>query len=66
MDGSGNATFTTAALGVGTHKITAVYEGDDNFTTGTSDETTQTVDQAATGTVVESSNLCPRMAKRSR
>ena len=50
---------TTAALGVGTHKITAVYEGDDNFTTGTSDETTQTVDQAATGTVVESSNLAP-------
>ena len=48
---------------MGRTTITAVYEGDDNFTTGTLDETTQTVDQAATGTVVESSNLWPRMAK---
>ena len=63
--GRGMRRFDGGSWG-GTHTITAVYEGDDNFTTGTLDYTTQTVDQAATGTVVESSNLCLRMAKRSR
>jgi hypothetical protein len=32
LDGSGVATFTTAALAAGTHSLTAVYVGDANFT----------------------------------
>ena len=31
IDGSGNATFTTSALGAGSHNITATYSGDNNY-----------------------------------
>ncbi len=41
-------------LVVGSHSITAVYSGDPNFTTSTSSALTQTVNQAATTTVVVS------------
>ena len=49
------ATFTTAALTVGDHSITAVYSGDTNFAASTSATLTQTVAQAATTTGVVSS-----------
>jgi Bacterial Ig-like domain (group 3) len=53
----GQATFETSALALGTHAITAVYEGDDNFIGGSSTNTvTQTVSQAATATRVTSAH----------
>jgi hypothetical protein len=52
---NGQATFTTAALAVGTHTVTAVYSGDGNFTTSTSAADTQTVNMAATTTALTSS-----------
>lgn len=44
----GTATFSTAILTVGTHPITAIYSGDTNFTTSTSDNLDQVVTQSAT------------------
>jgi len=46
----GVATFTTSSLSVASHPVTAVYEGDTDFTTSTSTAFSQTVDQAATAT----------------
>jgi hypothetical protein len=43
LDGSGIATCATTALSAGTQSITAVYSGDGNFTTSTSNTVTQTV-----------------------
>jgi len=43
LDGSGQATFTTSALAVGSRSITAFYGGDANFNRGTSPKFTQTV-----------------------
>ena len=40
----GVATYTTSALAVGTHSITAVYSGDGNFTAVTSAALAETVD----------------------
>lgn len=37
LNGSGVATFTTTALPIGTHAITAAYSGDHNFAASTSD-----------------------------
>ena len=49
LNNSGNATFTTGSgisgLAVGTHTITAVYQGDVNFLTSTSNPLRQTVKQ---------------------
>ncbi len=39
----GGATFTTAALAIGSHSVKAVYSGDANFTTSTSGTLSQTV-----------------------
>src|SRR6185369_8936805 len=50
------ATFSTSALSVGGHTITAVYEGDNNFATSTSSELLQTVSQAGTETALDSSD----------
>jgi YVTN family beta-propeller protein len=36
LDSSGAATFTTSTLAVGSHSITAIYEGDSNFASSTS------------------------------
>ena len=50
--------FTTSALSVGTHSITAVYGGDSNFTGSTSNTLPQSVNAGSTGataTVVVSS-----------
>jgi FKBP-type peptidyl-prolyl cis-trans isomerase 2 len=51
----GSASFAAAALSVGTHTITAVFSGDSNFTTSTSDTLSQTVNQASTTTGIASS-----------
>jgi len=40
---SGVATFTTSSLTIGTHTITAVYAGDNNFTSATSASLSETV-----------------------
>lgn len=52
---SGAATMTTSALTGGTHQITAVYDGDSNFTTSTSAVLTQTVNRTGSTTAVSSS-----------
>ena len=52
---SGKATFTTTALAVGSHSITAVYGGDTNFAGSTSGAVTQTVTKAGTSGIVSSS-----------
>jgi hypothetical protein len=55
LNGSGQATLSTAMLAVGSHSITASYGGDANFNTSTSSALTQVVKQASTTTVVTSS-----------
>ncbi len=55
LNGSGVATFSTSALLVGSHSITAVYGADSNFTTSTSSTVSQTVNQDATTSAVVSS-----------
>ncbi|MFF9652424.1 Ig-like domain-containing protein, partial [Streptomyces sp. NPDC014622] len=39
----GVATFTTSTLAIGTHSLTATYNGSGNFNTSTSPVDTQTV-----------------------
>ena len=51
----GVAPCTSVYAGVGGHAITAVYNGDANFTSSTSPILTQTVNQGATSTLVTSS-----------
>lgn len=51
-----SATFSTSALSVGAHSITAVYGGDPNYNGSTSSILTQTVNKANTTTSVVSSN----------
>ena len=48
LDGSGEATYSTSALSLGSHSITASYGGDANFLTSVSSAMTQTVGQAIT------------------
>jgi uncharacterized repeat protein (TIGR01451 family)/CSLREA domain-containing protein len=43
LTGSGQATFTTSSLFIGTHSITATYNGDANFNASTSPPLIQTV-----------------------
>ncbi|MFR9791020.1 Ig-like domain repeat protein [Streptomyces sp. MB22_4] len=50
----GTATFTTSALTVGSHSLTAVYSGDADFTGSTSPVDIQTVTQAASTTTLTS------------
>jgi Bacterial Ig-like domain (group 3) len=50
VDGSGKATLTTVgatSLSAGSHPVTAVYSGDANFNTSTSNQTTHVVTQAS-------------------
>jgi ELWxxDGT repeat protein len=56
LDGSGQATFTTASLAVGSHTITAGYSGDANFQTSTGNDSAspQVVNQASTNTTLTS------------
>ena len=58
--GSGNlsgttATFSTSALGVGNHSVTATYDGDTNYAPSTSAILTQTVKTASSTTSLISS-----------
>lgn len=46
LNESGVATFSTSALSVGAHDITAVYEGSDDFNVSTSGTVSQTVEKA--------------------
>jgi uncharacterized membrane protein len=55
LAGAGQATFTTTALGLGDHSITAVYASDSNYTGSTSAALTQTINQAASATALQSS-----------
>lgn len=55
LNASGQATFSTSALAVGSHSITASYGGSTNFASGTSSTLVQKVNQAATTTTVTSS-----------
>lgn len=55
LDGNGHATFITSTLTVGSHSITAAYNGDSNFNTSTSSALTQTVNKDATTSSVTSS-----------
>jgi hypothetical protein len=54
LDPSGVATFSTSALPVGSHSITATYGGDGNFNTSTG-SVTQTVEKITTTTTIVSS-----------
>ena len=52
LDASGQATFTTSTLSVGSHTISVSYGGDANFYGSVSNNLPYTVNQAATATVV--------------
>ncbi len=52
----GSGTLAISALAVGSHSLTAVYGGDSNDAASTSNTVTQTVNQAATTTVLTSSS----------
>jgi hypothetical protein len=58
LNGSGVATFTTSALAVASHPITASYGGDSNFTISTSPVVNQVVNKASTTTALVS-NINP-------
>jgi len=58
---SNSAQFTTSALAAGAHSITAVYGGDTNFAGSTSALLTETINQAATTTIL-TSNVNPATA----
>jgi len=51
----GKATLATSALTLGTHSITAVYNGDSNYGASTSAALSQVVDKSTTSTTVKSS-----------
>ena len=52
LDGGGQATFTTSALALGSHAITAFFGGDTNFTGSTSLALTQVVNQNSSTTTL--------------
>jgi hypothetical protein len=54
LNASGQATFSTSSLAVGTHSITAAYTGDSNFLGSSSPSLSQTVTQATTTTTLTS------------
>lgn len=55
LDKSGQATFSTGSLSVGSHGITAAYAGDSNFQGSASTPTTQVVNKSASTTSLSSS-----------
>ncbi len=55
LGSTGKATFSTSSLPLGSNSITVVYSGDGNYLGNTSTAVSQTVNQAATKTVVKSS-----------
>ncbi|HEX4794926.1 MAG TPA: Ig-like domain repeat protein [Humisphaera sp.] len=55
LNASGVASFTTSALSIGSHNITAVYSGDSNNAASTSAPVVQAVNSDATTTTISSS-----------
>jgi len=55
VGGFDQASFTTAALSVGSHSITAFYSGDPDFAGSSSTALAQTVGQASSSTTIASS-----------
>jgi uncharacterized repeat protein (TIGR01451 family) len=55
LDGSGRATFTTSALAIGAHTITAAYAGDDGFLPAESAGLKQAIGKGRTSTTLASS-----------
>jgi uncharacterized delta-60 repeat protein len=55
----GGASFTTSSLTAGSHSITALYEGDGNFSGSTSPAVVQTVDGTTTTTTAVTSSANP-------
>jgi hypothetical protein len=64
LNATGVAAFSTSSLGVGTHSITAVYAGSNNFATSTSSAVSQTVNPAAIATTVTDSIHSSRLGAR--
>ncbi|MGH9571296.1 MAG: Ig-like domain repeat protein, partial [Candidatus Angelobacter sp.] len=64
LDANGQATFSTSSLALGSQSITASYASDGNFAGSTSSVLTQTVNKAATTTVIASS-INPSLAGQS-
>jgi hypothetical protein len=56
---NGQATLTTSSLTVGSHSITAVYNGDTNFIGSTNASVSQTVSQASATTALAASAASP-------
>lgn len=56
LDANGTARFTTSTLALGTHGITAHYEGDATNASGTSQAVSQVIAQGATSTSVSTSS----------
>ena len=57
LNGTGQATFATTTLAVGSHTITAVYGGDPNFSGSTSAALAQTVSKdGSTAAITSSAN----------
>ena len=52
---AGAASFTTSALSVGSHTLTASYSGDTNYTSSTSSAVSQTINQTPTVTILSAS-----------
>ena len=55
LNSSGKATFVTSSLPLGSNSITVVYNGNGNYQSSPSGTLTQTINQAATKTVVATS-----------
>jgi hypothetical protein len=53
----GTASYSTATLSVGTHSITAVYNGDPDFTTSTSSVLKETIQSGASSLFVASEDV---------
>jgi hypothetical protein len=61
LDSNGQAAYTTTALPVGTHPISALYSGDSHFSSSLSSTLSQVVNKAAT-TVSIASSLNPAIS----
>ena len=58
-NGGGYASFQTSSLSVGTHSITAVYDGDGSYAGSTSSAVSFPVNKNSTGTSITSSSYNP-------
>ncbi|MGO8751766.1 MAG: Ig-like domain-containing protein [Thermoguttaceae bacterium] len=57
IDSTGNATFTTTSLALGSHAITAVYQGDENFSGSSSGILVEHVIKSTPGTAQGSGSI---------